>query len=266
MALAPATIICAAILAGGLLALAGALHQRRIAAAELDRLRREEQELLERLASGLAHELKNPLGALNLNLQLLQEELDEAVALPETSRKRLSLIMKECRRLEDVLSNFLRYAMRRPLSLESVEPNVLVDEVLTFLKPEMRSAQVELRTRFEPDLPPASLDVGLVKQALLNVIINAVEAMPDGGVLTVETANAGDWAEIIVSDTGLGVPAEVMSHVFEAYFSGKKGGTGLGLAITKRIVEKHGGSATLESAGETGTRVTIRLPFEPASP
>lgn len=262
------TVACAAVLAVGLVALGVALRQRRKASAQLERLRREEQGLLERLAAGLAHELKNPLGALNLNLQLLQEELEESGVLPDGSRRRLALIMKECRRLEDVLANFLRYAMRRPLRLERVDLATLVDEVLTFLKPEIRGAGVNMETRFEANLPPLPVDVTLLKQALLNIIINAVEAMPGGGTLTVETRGSGWAAEIAVSDTGEGVPPEVMPRVFEVYFSDKKGGTGLGLAITRRIIEKHGGTVDLESAGENGTRVTVRLPFEqpPGSP
>lgn len=259
------TVACAAGLAVGLGALGVALRRRRRAAAHLERPRREVQDLLERLAAGLAHEIKNPLGALNLNLELLQEELEESGVLPDGSRSRLAIIMKECRRLEDVLANFLRYARRRPLRLEHVDLATLIDEVLTFLKPEIRGAGVTVETRFEANLPLLPVDVTLVKQALLNIIINAVEAMPGGGALTVETHGGTGAAEVALSDTGEGVAPEVMPHVFEVYFSGKKGGTGLGLAITRRIIEKHGGTVDLESAGENGTKVTVRLPFEQPS-
>jgi len=262
MGMSLSTVIPAVLLAAALAASLLAWLQHRKAAAKLQRLRVEEQELLERLAGGLAHELKNPLGALNLNLQLLQEELEADSPLPPESRRRLALIMKECRRLEDVLAGFLRYAMRRPLERVEVSLNELVDDVLTFLKPEIRSAGVETVTDFDEALPPLNLDPSLMKQALMNVVINALEAMPGGGELRVRTGASRSSAFLVVSDTGEGMPPEVAPHVFEAYFSTKKGGTGLGLAVTERIIEKHGGTVTIENQPGRGAAVTISLPLD----
>ncbi len=257
----PLLVISAALLTSALAAFVLTWRQRRKSLATARRLRQRQQELIERIAGGLAHELKNPLGALNLNLQLLQEELEADGPLPDASRERLSVIMRECRRLEDVLSGFLRYAMRRPLERQDVSLNDLIEDVITFLKPEIRSAEVSVQTRLDTSLPTMSIDPGLIKQALLNVIINAVEAMSGGGTLTIVTEGTPSAVQLKVCDTGEGISPDAIPHVFEAYFSTRKGGTGLGLAVTERIVEKHGGSLHIESEMSRGTTVTFSLPI-----
>jgi signal transduction histidine kinase len=222
----------------------------------------DQRQLLERIAAGLAHELKNPLGALNLNLQLLDEELRGASLSPD-ARGRLALIIRECRTLEEVLDNFLRYARHKTLTLATVSLNTLVGDVITFMTPEMRRAGVALETRLGEDVS-CEADEGLLKQALFNVMTNAVDAMPDGGSLTITTGADSFEAFIAVRDTGVGISAEDLPHVFHAYFSARKGGTGLGLAITRRIIESHGGGVCVQSAPGTGTEVTVTLPRRPA--
>lgn len=253
-------VLFAAVAAAACVALVIVLRARNRAAARAAALEARERELLDRLAAGLAHELKNPLGALNLNLQLLAEELQNSPQVSRTSADRLALIMKETRRLEDVLDNFLRYARRRPLALTPLSINDLISDVLTFLKPETRRSRIELEVKLDPARPQIRGDQSLIKQALLNVVLNAVEAMPEGGRLTVTTEPHATGVQVTVADTGAGISAEDLPKVYDAYFSTRKDGTGLGLAITRRIIEGHGGTISLESAPGRGTTVTIFLP------
>lgn len=255
---------CVFLVAGAAALVAAWLVGRR-AKVELAALADDKHKLLERLAAGLAHELKNPLGALNLNLQLLEEELVASGALPDESAKRLHVISSECRHLEEVLDNFLRYARKRTLELEEVSINSVVEEVLTFLRPETSRAGIEVRTHFDRMLPTSTADVALLKQALMNVILNAVDAMPEGGRLTVRTRALQGEVAIAFADTGDGVAVQALPHVFEAYFSTRKGGMGLGLAITRRILEAHGGSAVLDNPPGGGCTVTVTLPAFPRS-
>ncbi len=257
------TVLVATVAAAGWGAFAvavGLIRKRR------RRERKREAELLERLGGGLAHELKNPLGALNLNVGLLEEELESSNALKDGSRARLATIKREYRRLETVLNGFLRYASRRQLSMSSVDINPLVEELLTFVKPEFHRRGVELVEEVSRDPLVCSIDAALFKQALLNVLLNASEATPAGG--KVHTMTSGDEREaaVTVSDTGVGISREDVAHVFEAYFTTKNTGTGLGLAITRKIVEDHGGRVSIESTPGKGTSITLIFPRKGPSP
>jgi len=258
-------VLSCVFLAAGAAALVAAWLVGRRAGIELATAANDRHQLLERLAAGLAHELKNPLGALNLNLQLLEEELTASGALPDESADRLHVISSECRHLEEVLDNFLRYARKRTLVLEEVSINRIVEEVLTFLRPETSRVGIEVRTHFQEMLPTSTADVALLKQALMNVVLNAIDAMPDGGSLTVRTLALQGEVSVAFADTGAGVTPAARPHIFEAYFSTRKGGMGLGLAITRRILEAHGGSAVLDNPPGGGCTVTVTLPGLPRS-
>ncbi len=252
-------ITLATVLAAGLVA----RYIKRRARKRLRLQRKRERDLLENLAAGLAHELKNPLGALNLNLELLREKLESSGCLPGDSRKRLATIMKETHCLEDVLNNFLRYARRRPPVPAPVNIPSVIEDVLVFLKPEILHSGIKVETHFDSDAATCPADASLLKQAMLNVILNAVEATSEGGVITITTKHDADAVSIVVTDTGTGIRSEDIPRLFDAYFSAKKGGTGLGLTITKRIIEDHNGTIHLESSPGHGTTVTLTLPCEP---
>jgi signal transduction histidine kinase len=242
---------------------AGAVVLAACVRAERKRRKREhrrEIELLERLAGGLAHELKNPLGALNLNVQLLEEELESSGSLSEASRDRISKIKGEYRRFESVIDDFLRYASRKQLSLARVDMNDVAGDLATFVKPEFHRRGVAIA--LEPSEGPAvaSADAALLKQALLNLILNALESIPGPGSVAMSVSRDDDCVRIVVKDTGSGVAAADLPHIFEAYFSTKKRGSGLGLAIAKRIIEDHGGTISVESSPGVGTAATITLP------
>lgn len=231
--------------------------------AERNRRRRghkRELELLERLAGGLAHELKNPLGALNLNVQLLEEELESSGSLAGASRERIAKIKGEYRRLESVIDDFLRYASRKQLTIATVDINDVAGELVTFVTPEFRRRGVAIALETSEVAPVAKADAALLKQALLNIILNALESISGQGQVSISVALDDDCVRISVRDTGAGVSAADLPHIFDAYFSTKKRGTGLGLAIAKRIVEDHGGTIEIESTPGQGTTAVIKLP------
>jgi signal transduction histidine kinase len=223
-----------------------------------------------KLAAGLAHELKNPLSTLKLNLQLLEEDL---ATFPggagQRSTTRLATLKKEADRLRQTLDDFLHYAGRLELRLETVSINGLVEELIDFLLPQAQVAGVRVHTALAPENPLCRLDVNLFKQALLNLLLNALQAMPagEGGAgnspreLLVRTLQSKETAILYVSDTGVGISPENLPRIFEAYFTTKKGGTGLGLPTTRRIIEEHNGHITVESEPGRGTTFRVELPL-----
>jgi len=260
-------------IAGTLVAAAALLpiaiwRQRRAAA----RARHNEERAAEQgrqvglLAGGLVHEIKNPLNSINLNLQLLEEDLGRGN--PDDNgrmTKRIVAVRKEAQRMADILDGFLRYVRADKLDSSECLVNELVEEVLTFVGPELRMNNINLLKSLG-DVPPCRADPKLLKQALLNLLINAEQAMPRGGDLMVRTGVAQDTIAIEVTDTGSGIPAEKLPEVFDAYFSTKKGGTGLGLPTVKRIVEEHGGEVTVESEPGKGSSFRIALPVGAPQP
>lgn len=213
-----------------------------------------------RIAAGLAHELKNPLSTLKLNLQLLQEDLAELPGA-EASRARAANLWKVADRLSTILDDFLRYAGRIELRLAPTPLNTLIEDLMDFIHPQAQASHVRAHLALSAENPLCQVDANLLKQALLNLLINAIQAMPDGGDLIVRTHHARDRAMIDIADTGVGIPKENIERIFDAYFTTKKGGTGLGLPTTRRIIEEHRGSITVSSEPNRGTNFRIELPL-----
>jgi signal transduction histidine kinase len=139
--------------------------------------------------------------------------------------------------------------------------NALLEELLDFYGPEARQRKIAIRKEFDPSIPPVPLDAALLKQALINILKNAQEAMPSGGDLTVRTSKNRRCVHVDVADTGTGIAPEHLDKIFEVYFTTKPNGSGLGLPTAKRIVEEHGGSIAVESRPGQGARFEIRLPL-----
>jgi signal transduction histidine kinase len=214
-----------------------------------------------RLAGGLAHEIKNPLSTIRLNMELLAEDLGEPHSAPgRRALKRVEIVRRECQRLQSLLDDFLNFAKVRRLHLEPTDLNHQIDDVLDFFAPEAKDAGVEIVRYFDRELPRVMIDREAFRQALLNLIINAKQAMPDGGQLVVRTASQGDTVALYLIDTGCGMDDRTASRMFEAFFSTKPGGSGLGLPTTQKIIDGHRGRISVQSEVGRGTKFTIELP------
>jgi signal transduction histidine kinase len=223
---------------------------------------------LAELAGGFIHDLKNHLSTLGLNLQLLAEDFQQ----PQSQRERRALtrvhkLQAQCQQLVDMANDFLRFARIKDLALAPADMGRVLEEMIDFFAPQAQKRNIEIRSYIPADLPRVSLDLELFRLALLNLMLNAEQAMPEGGEITMqamaESRNREDDASAVVLhliDTGKGMSPEVLARVFEAFYSTKEDGSGLGLPTTKRIVEAHGGSICVESAEGHGTKFTIRLP------
>lgn len=217
---------------------------------------------LGQLAGGLAHEIKNPLSTVNLNIKLLTEDLERR---PDEDHRRwlrrLQSVQSEIARLKDILDDFLRFAGKYEMSLSVVDLRNLVGELTDFFAPQAAAAHVVMRTTLGDREARCSIDPNLIKQALLNLLINAVQAMPEGGELLIKVSTAHGQANIEVIDTGCGIAPQDLPKIFQVYYSTKARGTGLGLPTTRRIIREHGGSIHVESEVGKGTRFIIALPL-----
>ena len=208
----------------------------------------------------LVHEIRNPLNSINLNLQILEEDL--SAADPDSAcdlRKRVRRIRGEVEHLDRILTDFRRYANLPPLTFETCDLAVLIEEVLDFNEPEAQKQDVQFKREIQA-LPPVQLDQSQFKQALLNLIINGVQAMEDGGTLTVRAKPSNGDVQIEVEDTGQGIEPEQFDKIFDLFISTKEEGTGVGLTIVKQIIEGHGGRVNVESNPGQGTKFSISLP------
>ncbi len=213
------------------------------------------------LAGGLAHEIKNPLSTIKMNMELLAEDFRASDAPRDRRAMRtIDLVQRECQRLQDRLDGFLDFAKVRHLKLEPSDLNVQVAQVLDFFRPKAQEGRIELVDYLSSDLPTVLLDRENFHGALLNLVLNAQQAMPDGGQLVIRTYNTARGVALDLIDTGCGMNAETQAHAFEAFYSTKRGGSGLGLPTTRKIIEAHGGQITLQSEVGRGTRFTITLP------
>jgi signal transduction histidine kinase len=237
------------------------------------------------LSSGLAHEIKNPLSTVNLNVQLLREDVDDILReLPDDQRprdridkvhRRMDSITREVHRLKEILEDFLRFAGRMKLDTAPTDINQMIEELVDFYSPQTQQANIQLRTQFESGPLVLNVDAPLLKQALLNLLLNATQAMtdprnaekPHGGcneliIRTMRTRVMGhDEAQIHIIDTGPGMDAQTLAKLFQPYFTTKKAGTGLGLPTSRRIVEEHHGRLTVHSEPGRGTDFVINLPL-----
>lgn len=228
---------------------------------EIARRLRAQNARLSQLAGGLAHEIRNPLSTLSLNLDLLAEDFQDAETPRERrAGQRIARLKREARRLHDILENFLRFARLQDLKLKAENLNVVVEELCDFYEPQASTRGIVVRTHFDPDLPQVPLDADIFKQAVLNLMLNAEQAMPEGGELIVTTRRDGDFVVLEVIDTGIGMSDDVRAKIFDPFYSTRKGGSGLGLPTTRNIVEGHGGAIEAQSVPNKGSRFTIRLP------
>lgn len=222
------------------------------------------------LAAGFIHEIKNHLGTLSLNLQLLAEDFEDAQTPRERKAlDRVSRLSGECRKLLDLSNDFLRFTRLRELHTRPVPLAEVVTRMIDFLGPTARQRGVELKWFSAPDLPLVCLDSDLFEHALLNLMLNAEQAMPDGGTLTllIGRAEGGEGparaVQLDVIDTGAGIEREALAKLFRPFHTTKPDGNGLGLATTRKIIVAHGGTIEVQSTPGRGTKFTITLPAAP---
>jgi len=222
---------------------------------------------LARLLKRLAHEIRNPLSSLDVHFQLLEEDLS-ALAPPLTTplASRLAIIHGELHRLDSIVERFLKLAGPSALELEPVAIPQIITHVCELLRPEASARNVEISTVVEPDLPPITADSVRLTQVLLNLVINALQAVNGPGRVQVSATRAGEVLRLCVQDTGPGIPVEKFGDIFDPYFTTKAEGSGLGLWIAQQIAVAHGGDLRAENAPDGGARFTLTLPFARKDP
>jgi signal transduction histidine kinase len=237
---------------------------------------------LGRLMAGVAHEVKNPLNAMTIHLELLKQKLVRAgsMASPGSAgllsggtvtavstqpdvTKHVSVIADEIRRLDEVVAGFLKFARPDELKLQPVSLLALVSDVATTVTPQAAERGIMVKTDCPGDLPDINADLGMLQQALLNLALNACDAMPEGGTLRIAArVNSRRRVEVLVQDSGVGIAPEHLGRIFDLYFTTKKKGSGIGLSMVYRIVQLHGGEVEVESTPGAGT--TFKLQFQQA--
>ena len=259
----------------GSLVLVNDITERRSREAKMRRM--ESLASLTTLASGVAHEIKNPLGALSIHVQLIQKamssqknicagfhenEKTECEPNEHFSRidKYLNIVNEEIDRLNGIVVDFLFAVRPMNAKLRRGNVNTLIEELAAFVSFELKETGIQCTLSLDENLPSLDFDPGLLKQALLNLVKNAVGAMGRGGDLAITTETAGDEVHILVADTGDGIPEENLPKIFEPYFTTKDSGTGLGLTLVFKIIKEHEGEISVKSQKGRGSIFTITLP------
>jgi len=224
---------------------------------EAQLIRSEKLAALGQLAAGIAHEIRNPLTSINILIHSLTKNFPSE----DSHREDLNVIEEEIERINEILDRFLRFAKPAPPLLERTEVASIFEETLQLIRPRMEKQRVHVQKEFQ-DLPMILMDREQMKQVALNLLLNAVQAMPRGGTLMLRGRNSkdGQWITISIQDSGVGIPNEDMNKLFDPFFSTKEGGIGLGLSIAHRIIDQHHGKIEVESDPGEGTLFTIWLP------
>ena len=258
-------ILGLAILGAGILGMAAIFHNQHthmleVKALEAEVLQRERLSALGNLAAAVAHEVRNPLNAISMGLQRLKVEFHPTDDQEDYSHL-TGLMLGEVHRLNSIVEQFLSLA--RPLEIKPEELSVqdVLNEVAALVEGEAQQSKVQIRVVASSTLPPLKADREYFRQTLLNLILNGLQAMPEGGTLTLEAKTSNGNFLIAVTDTGTGITAENQRRIFEPYFTTKPKGTGLGLAISRRIIEAHGGTITVFSKAGQGARFQISFPM-----
>jgi PAS domain S-box-containing protein len=220
---------------------------------------------LGKLASGIAHELRNPLAGIKTTAQALGEEMSGE----DSRREYLHRITKEIDRLNDLLKTFFSFAKPQDLNLAHCHIKDIINEIIPFLIKEIADKGIRFTETYHPQLPKIKVDKTQMHQVFLNLFLNAIQAMPQGGELKIEATPMGSSAleghkqnfiKVVISDTGRGIPPQIVHRIFDPFFTTKPKGIGLGLSITYQIIKKHGGTIKVESQWEKGTSFVINLP------
>ena len=225
----------------------------------IDELRKRYNELAG-LAGSLAHEIKNPLSIIVMNMELLHEDF-ETITHPEARRalQRTKTVIEQCSRLETLLNDFLRFTKLSSLELKPGSLNGQVEHVLDFFETQASKQGIEIIRHLDATLPSINLDPQTLQAAFINLVKNAMEAMPNGGQLLARTFRTRTGVALDLIDTGCGMEASELINMFKEFYTSKDGGTGLGLPTAKKIIEAHGARINVQSEVGQGTRFTIEF-------
>jgi signal transduction histidine kinase len=216
-------------------------------------LQAEKQTALGRLSAGLAHEIRNPLTSIKALFQALRNE-------PELRREDIEMVLAAVNQMDELVAKFLGFARSDNFHSNDIYANAILKQILQLVNFQLKNQQIELVLELEK-LPPVRGDDDMIRQALLNLVMNAIEAMPSRGRLTLASRVANGQVEIAVKDTGAGIPEKIWDKIFDPFFTTKPEGTGLGLGIVYNIVQLHNGTVTFVS-DNGGTTFTLRLPVK----
>jgi len=220
---------------------------------------------LGKLASGIAHELRNPLAGIKTTAQALGEEMNG----DDSRREYLHRITKEIDRLNDLLKTFFSFAKPQNLNLVHCHVKDIINEIIPFLIKEIADKGIRFSETYHPQLPMVEVDKTQMHQVFLNLFLNAIQAMPNGGELRIEAnpvisrssvGSKQNFIKVVISDSGRGIPPHIVHKIFDPFFTTKSRGIGLGLSITYQIIKKHGGTIKVDSQWEKGTSFVINLP------
>ena len=243
----------------------GAVFIFRVTTAEV--LKQERHVQLKRMqafgmmAAGIAHEVGNPLNSLDIHLQLIRRRIkllrgERKAGLAEL----LDVAQEEVKRLERIVGRFLKAARPEPPVFAEAEVIALLDRTIALMGPEMRQAGIAIERRYEPFVPPVRCNPDQLRQVFINLLRNAIQAMPSGGTVRVGAGVERGQVAVTVSDSGCGISEDHLGRIFEPYFTTKEEGSGLGLVIVERLVSEHGGDLVVSSAPGKGTTITVRIP------
>jgi PAS domain S-box-containing protein len=237
--------------------------------SEINRLeqqvrRSEKLSAISTLSAAVAHEIRNPLSAMDLNLGLLEEELMTGGSSTPAIREFIDVLNVEIKRLKGILDSFARFSVRTHLVLEELKLDPILQHLVALIRIEAHEKGILVETEVPSVLSPILADETQMTQVFLNMMINAIQAMPSGGRLFIQAADREidneNWVNVRFSDTGVGIEKGKINKIFEPFFSSRQGGTGLGLAISHRIIEDHGGFIHVESTEGKGTVFTVQIP------
>ncbi len=209
------------------------------------------------LAASVAHEIRNPVAGIANAIQVLSSEMQDS----DENRLIISEIQKQAQRVNRAINNLLHYTRPAPLDLVPCELNFPIDGVMVLLDGRIRENRIKLNMQLVASPPNVLIDVQQIQQVFVNLILNAIQAMPNGGILTLETFSDEEHVELLITDSGDGIPDDVSPYIFRPFFTTKHQGTGLGLSISRKIIEEHSGSIELDSSRSKGTGFRIRLPI-----
>lgn len=213
------------------------------------------------LSAGIAHEIRNPLGSIKGSIDIIEGEFTPQ----NPKREFIEIIKEETARLNNIVSGFLKFARPPSPAIKLTSINRLIESILTLLQNEAEQSGIEIRRQLDPDLPEIEIDPDQIRQVLLNVTLNALQAMPQGGQLEIETVSSNEILTIAIRDSGDGIPEEKLEQAFDPFYSTKPNGSGLGLSISHQLIENHGGSIHLSNRVSGGLTVRIELPLKSES-